>query len=158
MTENGVLQALNSLNVIQALQVLGSNSRFHIWIIKKHLPNWGLFWKWSKLLGWGVWLDGAADPTMDLWLETDSHIFFDSVLYSDSAAPRKTCVKYQFKVYSKKQKRFGSWEFKECWSVKMYFSRTINFFLVIQYDQSWASLVKTIWVELALCLAKSVQH
>ena len=29
MSENGVLQALHFLNVIQALQVLGSNSRFH---------------------------------------------------------------------------------------------------------------------------------
>ena len=28
MSENGVLQALHFLNVIQALQVLGSNSRF----------------------------------------------------------------------------------------------------------------------------------
>ena len=47
--------------------------------ICKHLR---ILWKIIKDFGLRclvVYLmEGAADPTMDLWLETDSHIFFDS--------------------------------------------------------------------------------
>ena len=48
---------------------------------------------------------------IDLWLENDSHIFFDSITYIDSAVPRVEC---HFKAYSKK----GLNESADIWIVK----------------------------------------
>ena len=48
---------------------------------------------------------------IDLWLENDSRIFFNSITYIDSAVPRVEC---HFKAYSKK----GLNESADIWIVK----------------------------------------
>ena len=39
-------------------------------------------------------MDGAADPTMDLWLETDPYVFFDLIVDGDSSVPQTTGVEH----------------------------------------------------------------